>query len=85
MCMGIDRDYALTGDEHAREVVVKAAESLVDRFSEGVSIIPLAYYACGTDFKIMSGRLYKIMGWDERWDWTIYKRQHERTLLSDYR
>ncbi len=30
------RDFELTGDEHAREVVVAAADSLVDRYDEGV-------------------------------------------------
>lgn len=30
------RDYELTGDEHAKEVLIAAAESLVDRYNEGV-------------------------------------------------
>ena len=33
------RDFALTGDEHAKEVMIEAAESLVDRYNEGVSLV----------------------------------------------
>lgn len=35
------RDFGLTGNQHAKEVVLDAAESLVDRYSEGVRRSPI--------------------------------------------
>lgn len=38
MLKWLGRDYELTGNEHAKDVMIEASESLVDRYHEGVSL-----------------------------------------------
>jgi hypothetical protein len=57
--MGCCREYDLMGDQHAKEVVIEAAESLVDRFSEGVSRpVPIYWRSI---LKCLGG-VYQILG-----------------------
>jgi hypothetical protein len=59
------RDMELTGDAHARKVVIEAAESMVDRFSEGVSQLQSVTIKCYLYADLDIGRLYTLVGRDE--------------------